>query len=347
LASEEYLQCSGINDFFDPKHSLNVFMQSIEDDCKPVFDMVTTGDILSLQQDVLDEESAFGESSKRCLQTLLGDNALGNFIRYEYNHIDKIYGCFSKLGENLPHCVISLPVQDGDSVSLPISLEKKLACVLGSSYQSFIEEACVDMYEGLDKCLPQSDDDTDVDDTTSSCAGEEGILVGKQDDLLGMDASVVTGNGMPDFCSKIFEEKGMNTEELQSRLEHYNKNRKYGWTIESIVNDAKDEVEAVTESPEGALVVSSQVSGQSQALYKSKPFVISSEEYSTWTDGDAAPDDDISSQKEYFPFLVAGLVIAAAVLLSLIVKYRGFGAIPVRSHSTSDNTSRKDYVNIC
>jgi len=65
-------------------------MQSIEDDCKPVFDMVTTGDILSLQQDVLDEESAFGESSKRCLQTLLGDNALGNFIRYEYNHIDKV-----------------------------------------------------------------------------------------------------------------------------------------------------------------------------------------------------------------------------------------------------------------
>ena len=136
-------------------------------------------------------------------------------------------------------------------MSLPISLEKKLACLLGSSYKSFIEEACIDMYEGLDKCLPQSDDATNVNDATSSCAEEEGLLIGKQDNLLGMDASVVTGNEMPYFCSKIFEEKGMMTEELQSRLEHYNKHREYGWTIESIVNDAKDEVEAVTESLEG------------------------------------------------------------------------------------------------
>ena len=95
LASEEYLQCSGdyypqllllnvshtciffltfttffckksssgMNDFFDPRET-EVLFQSIEYDCKPVFDMVTTGDLLSLQQDVLDEESAFGESSK-------------------------------------------------------------------------------------------------------------------------------------------------------------------------------------------------------------------------------------------------------------------------------------------
>ena len=247
----------------------------------------------------------------------------------------KIYGCFSKLGENLPHCVLSLPVQDGNSMSLPISLEKKLACVLGSSYQSFIEEACVDMYAGLDKCLPQSDDDTDVDDVTSSCAREEGILIGKQDDLLGMDASVVTGNEMPDFCSKAFKEKGMKTEELQSRLEYYNKHREYGWTIESSVNDAKDEVEAVTESPEGddrdsqvVSLMSNQVSGQSQEWYRSNPVpvFISREDYSTWTDGEASQEDDISSQKGNFPFFVAGLVIAAAVLLSLIVKYRGFGA---------------------
>jgi len=339
LASNEYLQCSGMNDFFYS----GVEFQSIEDDCKPVFDMVTTVDILSLQQDILDgrqqdfidEESAFGQSSKRCLQTFLGDNAMGNFIRYQYNNIDKTFGCFSKLGEDLPHCVLGLPVQDGDPMSLPISLEKKLACVLGSSYESSIVEACVGMFEGLDKCLPQSDDATDVDDAISSCAVEEGILIGKQDDLLGMDASVVTGNKMPDFCSKIFDEQGMDAEELQSRLEYYNKNREYGWTIESIVNDVKEEVEEVIESPE-----------ESQALYKSNPVGISSEEYTTWTDGEAAPEDDVFSQKKYLPFLVVGLVIAATVLLALIVKHRRSGSLSVRSHSTSNNNSRKDYANL-
>ena len=46
----------------------------------------------------------------------------------------------------------------------------------------------------------------------------------------------------------------MDTEELQSRLEDYNKNRGYGWTIESLAkdgdeNDDKDEVKAVSEPP--------------------------------------------------------------------------------------------------
>ena len=132
--------------------------------------------------------------------------------------------------------------------------------------------------------------------------------------------------------SKIFEEKGMKTEKLQSRLEHYNKHREYGWIIEFIVNDAKDEVQEVPESPE-----------ESQALYKSNPVGISSEEYTTWTDGEAAPEDEVFSQKNYFPFLVVGLVIAAAVLLALIVKHRRSGAIPVR---TSNNNSRKDYANL-
>jgi len=328
LASNEYLQCSGMNDFFDygaDSKEIEVLFQSFEDDCKPFFDMVNTGDILSLQHDILDEESSLGQSSKRCLQTFLGDNAMGNFIRYQYNHIDKTFGCFSKLGEDLPHCVLSLPVEDGDPMSLPLSLEKKLACVLGSSYESFIEEACVGMFEGLDKCLPRSDDATNVDDAISLCAGEEGILIGKQDDLLGMDASVVTDNKMPDFCSKVFKEKGMDADELQSRLEYYNKNREYGWTIESIV----------PESPE-----------ESQALYKSNPVGISSQVYSTWTDGEAAPEDDSYLQKKYLSFLVAGLVIAAAVLLALIVKYRRLGENPVRSHSTSNNNSRKDYATL-
>lgn len=249
-ASEEYLQCSGMNDFFDPKDiASGVFFDSIEaieGDCKPVFDMLTNGNIVDLAQDVLDEESAIGELSKICLQNIFGDNPVGNFIRYEYNHIDKTLGCFSKLSEDLPHCVLSIPTQDGTTISFPISLEEKLTCVLGSTYGIFIEEACVDGYESLDKCLPPIGDSTGMNDAASLCADREGLLIGKQDSILGMDASVVTGNKMPDFCAKVFEEKGIDTEEVQSRLEYFNKNRDYGWTIESTAYGVKEQVGAVS-----------------------------------------------------------------------------------------------------
>ena len=75
------------------------------------------------------------------------------------------------------------------------------------------------------------------------------------------------------------------------------------------------------------------------ASRKSNPVGISSEEYSTWIDDAAALADDVSSQKKYFPFLVAGLVIAAAVLLALIVNYRRLGENPVKSHSANRKVS--------
>ena len=80
---------SGVSEFSNPEESFDA-LQILEDDCKPVFDMVLNGDFDFLQLDDLDENSAFGESLKHCLKSLLGDNPIGNLIRYEYDHMDKV-----------------------------------------------------------------------------------------------------------------------------------------------------------------------------------------------------------------------------------------------------------------
>ena len=70
------------------------------------------------------------------------------------------------MGEELPHCVVSFPEPDGEAMAMPLSLDKKLACVVGSTYEIFIEEACVDTYESLDKCLPGA---SDVEESEARC----------------------------------------------------------------------------------------------------------------------------------------------------------------------------------
>ena len=119
----------GSGDFQDSE-SL-ALIQSIEDTCKPVFDKVMNNasaeDVEVLMEDFLDEDSELGRSAKRCLQTLLGDNPMGNTIRFQYNHLDTLFGCVSKFGDSLPHCVLSSPRSDeGTVISMPLSIEKKL-----------------------------------------------------------------------------------------------------------------------------------------------------------------------------------------------------------------------------
>jgi len=347
LASEEYLQCTGMDELFLNLNDTEFadLIQSIENECKTSIGMVSSGDFFTLEvEDFLDEESVIGKSSKQCLQTLLGDNKIGGFVRYQYNHMDETLGCFSKLGDDTPHCVLSsTPLEDGTTYSIPLSLYKKLSCVIGSSSASVIEAACVGTYESLDKCLPQSGAN-DVDGTTSLCAEEEGIFLGKQD-IFDMDASVVTGNKMPAFCSKIFEEKGIDTKDLQTRLENFHENRDYGWTLESIANGVKVEVEA---GPESQAV---EVSKQVEEMYKSNPVDIPSVESLEWTNGEAAPtpSDHASPKSKFSPFLIGGLVIVASVVLSLVVKYtRGAsGRSPLTSKSNSEsNTCMKEYAHV-
>jgi len=210
-------------------------------------------------------------------------------------------------------------------------------CVLGSSYESVLDEACIGIYEGLDKCLPQSDA-TDIDETTSSCAEEEGLLLGKLN-FIGMDSSVLTRNRMPKFCLQIFEEKLMDITEIQSRLDYYNKNREYGWTLETTANDAKVGVE---EAPEV------EASEQPQDSYESKSTDILTVESLGWEDGEAATVDDSTSVKaKLFPFIIAGLAIAGAVALVLVVKYSS-STIRARMPTSTPkaDTPRKEYAHV-
>lgn len=239
VASQEYAECIGATQFFDLEafKTDSELVQGIVDGCGDVFDLFTPGDLLDFDEDLsFGEDGKFGESGKTCVKSLLGDNPVGNYVRYLYNNFDTIYSCLSTLGEGLPRCVLTAPSQDETTqLSFPLSLEKKMACVVGSSYDKVVDELCIGLYDGLDACLPQIGYDFDSDDVTISC-GEEGGSFGKQDGILffGMDVSVVTGNKIPSFCLKVFEEKEMDTEKLQSRLEYYNERREYGWTIDSV-----------------------------------------------------------------------------------------------------------------
>ena len=251
-------------------------------------------------------------------------------------------------------------------MSFPLSLEEKLTCLIGSSYEGILEGACLDFLWNLDMCLPHSDDATTDVDHVEECA-ELGIPFGKLDDLLGMDVSVVTGDKMPDFCSKIFEENGLDAEDLQSRLESYNKNREYGWTIETIANDVKVEVEAVPKNEDGIKTIAYDVKVEVEAV----PVVPENEDgndeggddkvsiamsqalekpgalhTSTWTDGEAAPEDDASFHGKYFPFVVIGSTLSAMALLALAVKHFRGGSSSQRKERIQNNASCKEYSNL-
>jgi len=302
---------------------------------------------------MFDEGSELYKSAKGCLQTLLADNPVGNFIRFEYNNMDKILGCMSKLGENLPHCVMTAPaLEGGEKVSLPLSLEKKIACMLGSSYETIFDEACVELYEGLDKCLPQKSAQRVDEDATSSCALEEGLPIGDWE-FFGMDSSVVTGNKLPAFCDKTFDKKGMDTTEIQARFDHYNAIRDYGWTLESITSNAKTESNqapepsaSASEAQSGPKVkgdeeegfILSMNSSESLQEYKSNPQDISRAETTfDWAEGEeTAVSQTESSAGESKLFVLVVPALAGVAVLALFANY-------VRSKAGRSSTPRDKY----
>jgi len=134
-----------------------------------------------------------------------------------------------------------------------------------------------------------------VDEYTSRCAQDEGLFLGKQE-FLGIDSSVVSGDKIPDFCSKVFEERGLDTEELQSRLDYYNENREYGWTV-------------IEPNPKDTVVIEEQ--------YRSNP-----------QDQDQSYSPEISHVESLpakdgtFPFVAAGLIVSGGVLLLALIARR-------------------------
>jgi len=72
--------------------------------CTPFFDLVANMD------PTLDvgEGSDFEREGTRCLQSLLGDNPVGNLIRYEYDHLDKVRGYRNEQRREVVCCVPSM-----------------------------------------------------------------------------------------------------------------------------------------------------------------------------------------------------------------------------------------------
>lgn len=325
----------GMNKFFgsidfQDNESL-ALMQSIEGVCKPVFDMVmNNAEVEVLMEGDLDEDSELGGSVKNCLQILLGDNPVGNTIRYQYHHLDTMFGCVSKFGDSLPHCLLNSPPSDeGTVISMPLSLEKKLDCIVGASYEGLLEEMCMGILGALDDCLPSCHETVDdqVSSVYNSCTQEEGmgVMFAKSDFLFGIDTSVIDNNQMPEFCSKIFKKKGVETKDIQSRLDNFNLGRSYGWTLDSITTDIKVGVETPQESPEGdkEFIISMESSALPQGIYKSNPEDISQVESTEWSNGEAelSETESTSAKSSFFVFMMAGVVVIALTALALIFKH--------------------------
>ena len=230
-AQKDLLRCLGIDTFLDSNKLFAnelPLMEEIKDECT----FMSSDEIFALEAtNLLDEDGAVGESTQRCAQKILGNNEIGNFIRHIYDNLPASAKCLVTFSEELPHCYITIPMEDdSEEFKLPLSLEKKLDCLIGGFLEDSSTEFCTSTFEALGECLPKVGANFIDDEIASSCA-EEGALVGKTD-FLGMDTSVITQNKMlPDFCVKVLDQDST-IKEVESRLQYYNENRDYGWTVE-------------------------------------------------------------------------------------------------------------------
>ncbi len=231
IAQKDLLKCLDIDTFLDSNKLFAnelPLMEEIKDECT----FLSPDELFALEAtNLLDEDGAVGESTQRCFHKILGNNEIGNFIRHIYDNLPASAQCLVTFSEELPHCYISIPMEDdSEEFKLPLSLEKKLDCLIGGFLEDSSTEFCTSTFEALGECLPKVGANFIDDEIASSCA-EEGALVGKTD-FLGMDSSVLTQNKMlPDFCVKVLDQDST-MKEVEARLQYYNENRDYGWTVE-------------------------------------------------------------------------------------------------------------------
>ena len=231
IAQKNLLKCLDIDTFLDSNKLFAnelPLMEEIKDEC------ASSDELFALEAaNLLDEDGAVGESTQRCAQKILGHNEVGNFIRHIYDNLPASAKCLVTFSEELPHCYITIPMEvedDSEEFKLPLSLEKKLDCLIGGFLEDSSTEFCTSTFEALGECLPKVGANFIDDEIASSCA-EEGALVGKTD-FLGMDSSVLTQNKiLPDFCVKVLDQNST-MKEVEARLQYYNENRDYGWTVE-------------------------------------------------------------------------------------------------------------------
>lgn len=91
-----------MSDFFsEDETETTMLSQTILESCKPMAEAGSGG--LTSLQDLSDESSDLYRLGRECFQTVYGDNSLGNSIRYEYHHMDKVgLECSQSNGSQFP-----------------------------------------------------------------------------------------------------------------------------------------------------------------------------------------------------------------------------------------------------
>jgi len=246
VAIDSFVSCSGSEDFFfemEKAAGAGSLDDTFMNDCKDSMNMATSlefpgadlSGIGDLPPGMTDEQS---NAVQTCMKTLTGDNLIGNLIRSQYQNIDTTLRCFHGLSKEIPKCVLSEPSGDGDgSIDLPMSLEKKLTCMLGEEilYKPMLESACIELHAGLEACLPPEDQQQNKRqyEKVQECAYEHSILLGEIP-FVGIDATAITGKSIyPSFCARVAPSVDFSS--LDDRITHYN-----GWVVDQ-PSDLSDE----------------------------------------------------------------------------------------------------------
>jgi len=275
IAIESFNNCSGMGAIVDMVEKA-LLAGSLDDplmnDCQdlmslamsselPGIDLSDISDLSDIDDPMMTEEQS--NAARTCINTLLGDNPVGNFVRLQYQNIDTTLQCFHGLSQELPKCVLSEPGSDGDEgIDLPLSLEKKMACVLSEEilYKPLLESMCTELHAGLDACLPPLDQqqNTRQYEKVQECANEHSIFLGEIPGI-GVDATLITGKSIyPSFCTRVAP--SLDFSSLDDRIAHYN-----GW-VEHETPDISDEFSGHIADKRAVLPNSQQVGSNSPEI---------------------------------------------------------------------------------
>mmetsp|Transcript_5880 Transcript_5880/g.13455 ORF Transcript_5880/g.13455 Transcript_5880/m.13455 type:complete len:474 (-) Transcript_5880:66-1487(-) len=266
IAIESFNNCSGMGAIFDMVEKA-LLAGSLDDplmnDCQDLMSLATSSELPAIDLgDIGDLPGMTEEQSnaaRTCINTLLGDNPVGNFVRLQYQNIDMTLQCFHQLSRELPKCVLSETWSDrwsdalselwsdglseqrselgNEGIDLPMSLEKKFTCLLSEEilYKPGLESSCIELHAGLDACLPPADQqqNTRQYEQVQECANERSLLLGEIPDM-GIAATAITGESIyPSFCTRVAP--SLDFSSLDDRITHYN-----GWVVNEISGNSPE-----------------------------------------------------------------------------------------------------------
>jgi len=170
-AAEDYLTCTGfgfLQEQFDTLDFDAIFAE-VMDACGPLLD---DDDELVVFPEVDERMDSFNT----CMQSIFNDSSpLGRSIVNLYENIGKICDCTKTLGDNMPSCILEDEDEGGISVSLDVL--KTSSCVIGVGCDA-LHDLCITEVEFLDACLPPYpyDDNIDCNNVMYACVDKGSSL---------------------------------------------------------------------------------------------------------------------------------------------------------------------------